>query len=264
MATTKQAQSKQKAVKEPDKKGADRNTADDRSELTEKLDSLSEVLANDVSSVEPEGAFALIDEWHTLVQSSKGAEFKEVASGLKELQKLLKQDDAAHEMGELLSHLGTQTTEMAADADKGIKRSLKHLGKQLSKVGMSLTKEDDRNHLEELGSLLESLDQDVEEIDSKSSMDDIDRWTDLLHKSDEDGLKSIAKDLKELKRLLKGSKTKGSEISEKLIGLGEQTTEAASMANRGFKGAIKALGKSLTKLGESIEQAIATVLDEID
>ena len=249
MATTKQAQSKQ----ESDKKGADKNTADDRSELAEKLDSLSEALENDVSSVEPKSAFALIDEWHTLVQSCKGAEFKEIASGLKELQKLLKQDDAAHEMGELLSHLGTQTTEMATDADKELKKSLKHLGKQLSKVGMSLTKEDDRNHLEELGSLVESLDQEAEEIDSKSSMGDIDRWTDLLHKSDEDGLKSIAKDLKELKRLLKGSKTKGSEISEKLIGLGEQTTDAASMANRGFKGAIKALGKSLTKLGESIE-----------
>ena len=66
-------------------------------------------------------------------------------------------------------------------------------------------------------------------------------------------LKAIAKELKKLKDLLKGGKAKGSDISEKLIQLGEHTVDAASMANRGFKGAIQTLGKSLTKLGKSIE-----------
>ncbi len=254
MAATKQSQHKQDATKESDKKESDKSTgADDHSELLEKLDSLSEALENDVSSVAPDAAFTLIDDWHSLVQKTKGADFKEVATGLKELQKLLQQDDAGHEVGELLSHLGTLTSDMAADADKGLKKSLKHLSKQLSKVGMSLVKEDDRNHLEELDSLVETLDQDVKKIDSKSSMGDLDRWTDLLHKSDEDDLKAIAKDLKKLKDALKGGKAKGSDISEMLIQLGEQTAEASSMANRGFKGAIKTLGKSLTKLGKSIE-----------
>ena len=254
MAATKQSQQKQDAAKESSKKDSDKSMgADDHSELLGKLDSLSEALENDVSSVAPDAAFALIDEWNSLVQKSKGAEFKEVSSGLKELQKLLQQDDAGHEMGELLSHLGTQTSEMAADADKGLKKPLKNLGKQLSKVGMSLAKEDDRNHLEELDSLVETLDQDAEKIDSKSSMGDLDRWTDLLHKSDDDDLKAIAKDLKKLKEALKGGKAKGSDLSEMLIQLGEQTTDASSMANRGFKGAIQTLGKSLTKLGKSIE-----------
>lgn len=259
MSTTKQAQTQQDAAKEPDKKELDKKESeksagtDDHSELLEKLDGLSEALDNDVSSVAPDTAFALIDEWHSLLQKVKGAELKEVASGLKELKKLLQKDDAGHEVGELLSHLGTQTSEMAADSDKGFKKSLRHLGKQLSKIGMSLVKEDDRNHLEEIDSLTQSLDQDVKKIDSKSSMGDLDRWADVLHKSDDDGLKSIAKDLKELKHLLKGSKTKGDELSKKLIQLGEQTTDAASMANRGFKGAIQTLGKSLTKLGKSIE-----------
>ena len=254
MATTKQSQSKQGATKESDKKESDKHTgSDDHSELMEKLDSLSEVLDGDVSSVAPDAAFALIDEWHSLVQKTKGADFKEVASGLKELQKLLGEEDAGHEVGELLSHLGTQTSEMSADADKGLKRPLKHLGKQLSKVGMSLAKEDDRHQLEELDSLVETLDQDVEKIDTKSSTGDLDRWTEVLHKSDDDDLKSIAKGLKKLKDALKGGKAKGSDISEMLIKLGEQTADASSMANRGFKGAIQTLGKSLTKLGKSIE-----------
>ena len=259
MATTKQSQHKQDAMKESDKKESDKkesdkNTgSDDQSELLGKLESLSEALENDVSSVAPDAAFTLIDEWHTLVQKSKGSDFKEVASGLKELQKLLQQDDAGHEVGELLSHLGALTSEMSSDADKGFKRSLKHLGKQLSKVGMSLAKEDDRHHLEELDSLVETLDQDVEKINTKSSMGDLDRWSDLLHKSDDDDLKAIAKDLKKLKDALKGGKAKGSDISKMLIQLGEQTAEASSMANRGFKGVIQTLGKSLTKLGKSIE-----------
>lgn len=248
MVVKKQVQSKQDVEKE-----SEQNPADDHSELLEKLDSLSEVLEGDVSSVEPDAAFKLIDEWHGLIQKTKGADFKEVASGLKELQELLKGEDAGHDIGELLSHLGTQTNKMADDAEKGLKNPLKHLGKQLSKVGMSLTKEDDRHQLEELNSLVESLDQDVAKIDSKSSLGDIDQWSELLHKCEDDDLKAIAKELKKLKDLLKGGKAKGSDISEKLIQLGEHTVDAASMANRGFKGAIQTLGKSLTKLGKSIE-----------
>jgi cob(I)alamin adenosyltransferase len=226
---------------------------DEHSEKLEKLDSLSEILKSDIESMTPDAAFKVIDEWHSLVKKSKGVESKEIASGLKELQKLLQQDDAGHDIGELLSHLGTQTTEIAAEAEKGLKKPLKHLGKQLSKLGISLAKEDDKHHLEELETLTEAIDQDVEKLDSKSLIGDIDQWYSLLHDSDDEDLKTIASELKKLNHLLKGSKAKSTDISEKLIQLGEQTIDAASMANRGFRGAIKTLGKALTKLGKSIE-----------
>ena len=74
-----------------------------------------------------------------------------------------------------------------------------------------------------------------------------------MHKSEDDSLKAIATEIKELKQLLKGKKTKASDLSEKLILMGEQTTKASSLAARGFKGAIQKLGKALTKLGKSLD-----------
>ena len=235
-------------------RNSERNSdSDNNSETLQKLASLSEALQNDVSSADPDAAFKLIDEWHDLVNKVKGAEFKEIARGLKEVQKLLQQDDAGHDLGELLSHLGALTSDSASEAEKGLKNPLRLLGKQLSEVGISLSKEEDKHHLEALGSLVETLDQEASTIDSKSSVDEIEQWHDLLHKSEDDSLKSIAGKLKDLKKLLKGTKTKGADISEVLIELGEQTTEAASIASRGFKGAIRELGKALIKFGKSIE-----------
>lgn len=82
---------------------------------------------------------------------------------------------------------------------------MQNLGKQLAKVGRSLAKEEDQHHLDGLDSVVEVLDQDVEEIDSKSATDGIDHWHDLLHKSEDDSLKAIATEIKELKQLLKNS-----------------------------------------------------------
>ncbi len=249
MTTKNQIQSKNDTTEEE----VENSSGDDRSEILEKLDSLSEILRNDVESVSPNDTFKLIDEWHSLIKKSKGMESKEIASGLKELQKLLQQDDAGHDIGELLSHLGTQTSEMASEAEKGLKNPLKHLGKQLSKVGTSLSKEDDKYHLEELDSLVDTIAQGVDKIDSNSSIGDINKWYDLLNDSDDKDLKTIASELKKLNHLLKGDKTKSTDISKKLIQLGEQTIDVAPMANRGFRGAIKTLGKALTKLGKSID-----------
>jgi hypothetical protein len=51
---------------------------------------------------------------------------------------------------------------------------------------------------------------------------------------------------------LKDSKVKGAELNEKLIHLGEQTSSAATNAQRGFKGVIQKLGKVLTAFGKSL------------
>jgi hypothetical protein len=100
--------------------------------------------------------------------------------------------------------------------------------------------------------LAETLDQDPDEIGAKSA-GEIDRWYDLLHESEDKNLQEIATELKALKQLLKGKKVDAGDLSEMLINIGEQTTEAGSNASRGFKGVVQMLGKSLTRLGKSIE-----------
>jgi uncharacterized phage infection (PIP) family protein YhgE len=232
------------------KSSATESTGD---EPTQKLESLLQALQGDLSTLDPDNALETIDEFQSLLKQSKQPEAKEIASGLKDLQKLLKRkEQSGHELGELIRHLGEQTTEIAADADKALKTTLQQLGKQLTKVGRSLSKAEDSEQLEDLDALVDTLKQPSDQIDAKASVGEIDRWYDLLHKSDDKSLKEIATELKELKQLLKGSKTKGAELSAKLIQLGEKTTAAAATAGRGFKGALQKVGKGLTTFGKSL------------
>ena len=222
-------------------------------EPTQQLESLLQALQGDLSTLDPDNALETIDQFQSLLKQSKQPEAKEIASGLKDLQKLLKRKEpSGHELGELIRHLGEQTTDSAADADKALKPTLQHLGKQLTKVGRSLSKAEDAEQLEDLDALVDTLKQSPAKIDAKSSVGEIDRWYDLLHKSDDKSLKEIATELRELKQLLKGSKTKGTDLSEKLVQLGEKTTVAAATAGRGFKGAIQKVGKGLTTFGKSL------------
>jgi hypothetical protein len=230
------------------------SSAKDDSEILQKLDSLLEFLQSDLSSTKPDAALEMVDEWYSLVHQSRQPELKEIASGLKELQKLLKHDEVTgHDLGELLIHLGEQTGDVASEADKGLKTPLQRAGNQVAKVGQSLAKEEDRQHLEALDSLKDMLGQDADSIDLESANGGIDHWYDLLHKSEDKSFKEIANELKKLKQILKSNKAKPADISEKLVQLGELTTESASNAGRGFKGAVQKLGKMLTKFGKSME-----------
>jgi hypothetical protein len=223
----------------------------DDSKSVEDLASLTETLEDGLTDINPDSALKMIDQWHSLIQKSKEPEMKGIATSLKDLQKTLKRDDATgHDLGEILSHLGEQTSEIASKAKQGLKTPLQHLGKQLTKAGRSLAKEEDQQQIEALGSLVEVLNQD--EIDSKSASE-IDQWYDLLHASEDENLQAIAGELKELKQLLKGKKVNPDELSDMLINIGELTTEASSNASRGFKGAVQMIGKALTRLGESVE-----------
>jgi hypothetical protein len=223
------------------------------SEILENLDSLSEVLQDNLSDVAPDSATKMIDHWQNLIQKSKDPGLKDIAKGLKDLQKILKYEDPSkHGLGELLSDIGEQTSEVASNTEQGLKVPLQHLGKQLTKVGRSLIKEEDQEQIEALNALAETLDQEPDEIGPKSA-GEIDRWYDILHESEDENLQEIASELKALKQLLKGKKVDAGELSEMLINIGEQTTEASSNASRGFKGAIQMLGKSLVRLGKSIE-----------
>ena len=243
--------SKDKKKSEKSSKSATSESKHD--EPAQKLESLSEALQGDISSIDPDVALKTIDELYSLVHKSKQPEAKEIATGLKELQKQLKRKEpSGHELGELIGHLGEQTSEIAAEAEQELKAPLQRLGKQLVKVGRSLAKAEDLHHLEGLDAVVDILEQDPSKSDPKSAVGEIDRWYDLLHKSEDESLKALATELKQLKQLLKASKTKGADLSEKLIEIGEQTTAAAANASRGFKGVIQKLGKVLTTFGKSL------------
>ena len=243
--------SKDKKKSEKSSKSATSESKHD--EPAQKLESLSEALQGELSSIDPDATLKMIDELHDLVHQSKQPEAKEIATGLKELQKQLKRKEpSGHELGELIGHLGEQTSEIAAGAEKELKAPLQRLGKQLVKVGRSLAKAEDLHHLEGLDAVVDILEQDPSKSDPKSAVGEIDRWYDLLHKSEDESLKALATELKQLKQLLKASKTKGTDLSEKLIEIGEQTTAAAANAGRGFKGVIQKLGKVLTTFGKSL------------
>ena len=243
--------SKDKKKSEKSSKSATSESKHD--EPAQKLESLSEALQGELSSIDPDATLKMIDELHDLVHQSKQPEAKEIATGLKELQKQLKRKEpSGHELGELIGHLGEQTSEIAGVAEKELKAPLQRLGKQLVKVGRSLAKAEDLHHLEGLDAVVDILEQDPSNSDPKSAVGEIDRWYDLLHKSEDESLKALATELKQLKQLLKASKTKGTDLSEKLIEIGEQTTAAAANAGRGFKGVIQKLGKVLTTFGKSL------------
>lgn len=224
----------------------------DEAAPTQQLESLLQTLQGDLSTLDPDAMLKTIDDLYSVVHKSKQPEAKEIGSGLKELQKLLKRKEpSGHEIGELIEHLGAQTSDIAADADKALKMPLQHLGKQLTKVGRSLAKAEDQQQLEALDAVVELL-EEPDTSDTKAAVGEIDRWYDILEKSEQKSFKEIASELKQLKQLLKGNKAKGADLSQKLIELGEKTSEASSDAGRGFKGALQKIGKALTKFGKSL------------
>jgi translation initiation factor 2B subunit (eIF-2B alpha/beta/delta family) len=231
---------------------ADPDPADD-AEPAQKLELLSQLLKGEISESDPNAALKAIDEMHGLLQKVQQPEAKEIATMLKELQKLLKQKEPnGHELGELIGHLGEKTTEIATQSEPGLKTPLQHLGKQLNKLGRSLSKSEDLEYLEGLDAIVDILEQKPKKIDLKYAIISIDLWYEILHKSEDQSLKLIATELKDLKQLLKADKQKAAEISQKLIQIGELTTATAATAGRGFKGVIQKLGKVLSTFGKSM------------
>lgn len=261
MASKQDSKSKQTASQEDEQKHKQSDAASkavaadkDANADTQALDSLLETLDGDLTAIDTDAALSAIDEWHGTLQKSKEPEIKELANGLKELKQLLKGGKATgHELGEVLSHIGDQTSDLASDADKGVKPSLQKLGKQLSKAGQALGKAEDKEAAEQIESLSETLEGDLTKVDTDTAIGAIDHWYSLLHKSDNESLKEISNGLKELKQTLKRKNASASDIAEALTKIGEQTTEAASEAHRGLKGPIQKFGKLLSKTGKSLE-----------
>jgi hypothetical protein len=222
-------------------------------EAVQKLESLSQLLKGEISTVDPNAALKTIDALHSLVQTAQQPGAKEIATGLKELQKLLKRKEPnGHELGELITDLGEQTTQIATQSVPKLKTPLQHLGKQLTKLGRSLSKSDDLDHLAALDAVVDILEQKPKKIDLKHAVTTIDLWYEILHKSEDNSLKSIATELKNLKQLLREDKVKGTDLSQKLIQIGDLTTATAATAGRGFKSVIQKLGKVLSTFGKSL------------
>ncbi len=245
---------------EKSSKSANPDPIDD-GEPAQKLELLSQLLKGEISAIlhgrgsanAPDAALKAIDEIHSLLQKLKQPEAKEIATMLKELQKLLKQKEpTAHELGELIGDLGEKTIEIATQSEPALKTPLQHLGKQLNKLGRSLSKAEDLEYLEGLDAIVDILEQKPKKIDLKHAMVSIDLWYEILHKAEDISLKAIATELKDLKQLLKADKPKAADISQKLIQIGDLTTSTATTAGRGFKGVIQKLGQVLITFGKSL------------
>lgn len=231
--------------------------AQTETDINQELTELMETLSGDLSTIEAEAALEIVDEWYDLLHKAKEPEIKEVSNSLKELKKLLKGDKATgHEIGEVLEKLGEQTNQIAAEAEKGAKAPLQKLGSQLSQVGTSIGKAEDQENLEEINSLVATLeDEEITSLPSDESVAMIDVWYNLVHKAEGEQFEAIAASLKELKQVLKRSNAKPEAIAKVLTQLGEQTAEVSSEAPRGFKTVIQKLGKQLSKAGQQIESA---------
>jgi ABC-type transporter Mla subunit MlaD len=235
---------------------ADAQSGDD---MGEQVDGLLETLQGDLSEIDLEAAIAQIDEWYNVLHKSKEPAAKELSNGLKELQKLLKSEKSTgHDISEVLIHIGEQTTEFAAEAEKGSKQRIQRLGKQLRQAGTSIAKAKDQEQLAQLDGLSEQMESgELTEIGPDEAVGVIDTWYSLLQKAEDEKFQQLADSLKELKQALKRSNSKPETIARILTQVGEQTTAVASDLPRGFKGVIKKLGKQMSNVAASLESAEA-------
>ena len=238
------------------KKEEKNQTQTDSSEafdVTNEINELIQALEGDLSTIETESVLSLIGRWYSFLHKST-PEAKELASGLKELQKMLKSGKATgHDISEELIHISEQTTEFSDDAEKDLKQTIQRLGKQLRQAGTSLARAEDREYHQQIDTLLEQAENEkLTSLDAEAAVDAIDFWYSILHKTEGEQFHPVANSLKELKQVLKRGHAKPETVAKALTHVGQETTKVASEVPRGFKGLIQKLGKQLTKAGESL------------
>lgn len=265
MATKKEADQKEAEKQQPEQveEKAHKETASTKAvaedagaeaNISSEIDELVGALQGDLSGIDVEAGLAMIDHWHGFLTKAKEPHAKELATALKDLQKMLKGGKASgHEISEALIHLGEQTAEFGGDAEKGSKQPVQKLGKQLRKAGTSIAKVEEKEYHEQLDNLLEQAEsEELTSLDADAATEAIDFWYNLLHKAEGEQFKPIANSLKSLKQALSKGNAKPETIAKTLSQLGEQATEIASEAPRGFKGVIQKLGKQLSIAAESL------------
>lgn len=263
MATKKETEDKQKHNQAEEKAHTETTSSKAAGDVEaefdggQEIDQLLQTLEGDLSTIETESAVGLVDHWYSFLHKFKEPEVKELASELKELQKMLKSAKATgHEISEVLIHIGEQTAEFSSNAEKSLKQPVQRLGKQLRKAGTSIAKAEHQEYHEQLDTLVEKVEgEELTSVDTEYAVGAIDFWYNLLHKVEGEQFQQVANSLKELKQALKRGNAKPETIAKALTKVGEQTTEIASKVPRGFKGAIQKLGKQVTKAGESLTAA---------
>ncbi|NJL23315.1 MAG: hypothetical protein HC895_24875 [Leptolyngbyaceae cyanobacterium SM1_3_5] len=119
-------------------KSGDNQSTQENQQQAPDISELIEVLHGDVTSIDPEGASASIDEWISAIKSSGDEGYEEISTHLKELKKLLGRKKAkASEIGAVIIQLGEETNKAGDEAERGHKGHLHNLGKALSKIGKS-------------------------------------------------------------------------------------------------------------------------------
>ncbi|MDX2239201.1 MAG: hypothetical protein NW224_00845 [Leptolyngbyaceae cyanobacterium bins.302] len=225
-------------------------------DVSQELDELVQTLQGDLNSIDLEAAIGLIEHWQGVLSKSKIEGGKEMASDLKDLQKMLKGGKATgHEISEVLIHIGGQTAEFAGDAEKGSKQVVQRLGKQLRQAGTSIAKAEDQEIHHQLDAIVEQAEgEELTSMDTEAAVGAIDFWYGILNKAEGEQFKPVANSLKSLKQALNKENSKPETIAKTLAQLGEQTTEIAGEAPRGFKGIVQKLGKQLSAASESLTQ----------
>ncbi len=222
--------------------------------VNQEIDALIQSLEGDLSAIETESALSLIEQWYGFLHKFKELEVKELASGLKELQRMLKSGKATgHEISEELLYISEQTAEFSSNVEKDLKQPVQRLGKQLRTCGTSIAKVEDQEYHQQLDILVEKGEsEELISLDAKAAVGAIDFWYNILHKTEGEQFQQVANSLKELKLALNRGNAKPETIGKHLTKVGEQTTEIASVVPRGFKGVIRKLGKQMTKASESL------------
>lgn len=224
--------------------------------VNQNLDQLVESLQQDLDSIAIEDAIAMIDEWHGFLSKAKVDGAKELASELKELQKLLKSNKATgHEISEVLINIGEATAIFSGDSEKGSKQTVQRLGKQLRVAGTSIAKAEDREMHEQLDTIVEKAEGDeLTDLAPEQAVGAIDFWLNFLNKAEGEQYKELANSLKSLKQSLNRGNAKPATIAKALSQIGEQTEQIASEAPRGFKGVLQRVGKQLSHASESLAE----------
>ncbi len=230
------------------------NDAGADSNVNEEIDQLIQTLNGDLSVVESEQGLELINHWYDFLHKAKEPEVKELANGLKELQKMLKGGKATgYEISEVLINLGEQVSEFSDNAEKGLKQPVQRLGKQLRKAGTSIAKEEEQEYHNQIDELVEKAEGDeLTSIEPEEAVQAIDSWITLLNKAEGEKFQQLATSLKDLKQALKRGNAKPETIAKSLAQVGEQAIDVASETPRGFKGVIQKLGKQLNRASESL------------
>jgi hypothetical protein len=240
------------------KGSAKANTGDGEtdSNISQDLEQLMQSLQGDLGEIDADQGLALIKHWHDFLNKSKESSVKKLASGLKDLEKILKGGKATgQDISEALIHIGEETVEFASDADKEVKQAVQKLGKQLRKAGTSIAQSGEKNYHDQLDELIDKAEgEELTALDTEAAIGSIDFWYNTLHKSEDAKLKEVATSLRSLKQALGKGNTKPETLAKAMVQVGEKTGEVASAAPRGFKGAIQKLGKRLVAAGETLTE----------